>query len=115
VPAAHSGQAGRENLTIQHPCHHRVHARRLTSARANRHHARVVDRLAQQYPALHAKVVALPASEQNRLAIAIAEHVLDAVNETGRPADRASAQASVCESLASADNAANIEALIDRP
>jgi hypothetical protein len=121
----------------------------------------MVDRLAQQYPAIHAKVVDLPVSEQNRLAIAIAEHVLDAVNETDRPADRASAQASVTkldelamdaqdsdersgqeygelfsraramsawllasfdgapteaiyESLASADNSADIEALIDR-
>ncbi len=37
----------------------------------------------------------MPASEQKRLGITIAEHVLNAVNETERPADLASAQVSV--------------------
>src|SRR5215210_116049 len=39
VPAVHSGQTGRENVTIQHPCRYRSLARHLSLGAASVHYA----------------------------------------------------------------------------
>lgn len=55
----------------------------------------VVDRLAQQYPEIHAKLLAMAPVERHRCAKAIAEHVLATTGQAHPPKDRADAEAAV--------------------